>query len=106
MRRILIERAHAKGRLRRGGDRQRVPLEQVTVATEDDDETVLAIHEALERLAAQDQMKAQIVKLRYFVGLSHQEIADARGIAEPNGMRHGTVARSGPSAGWKGVVVE
>jgi len=102
MRRILIERARAKARLRRGGGRQRVPLEQVTVATEDDDETVLAIHEALERLAAQDQMKAQIVKLRYFVGLSHQEIADALGIAEPTVRRHWTFARSWLYAELKG----
>ncbi len=102
MRRILIERARAKARLRRGGGRQRVPLEQVTVATEDDDETVLAIHEALERLAAQDELKAQIVKLRYFVGLSHQEIADALGIAEPTVRRHWTFARSWLYAELKG----
>ena len=102
MRRILIERARAKARLRRGGGRQRVPLEQVTVATEDDDETVLAIHEALERLATQDELKAQIVKLRYFVGFSHQEIADALGIAEPTVRRHWTFARSWLYAELKG----
>src|SRR5438270_946666 len=94
MRRILIERARSKARLRRGGAPERVPLEHVTLATEDDDETVLAIHEALDRLAVQDPMKAQIVKLRYFVGLTHEEIATALGIAEPTGRRHWAIARS------------
>jgi len=94
MRRILIERARAKGRLRRGGARERVPLENVTLATEDNDETVLAVHEALDRLAAQDELKSQIVKLRYFVGLTHNEIATALGIAEPTVRRHWAFARS------------
>jgi RNA polymerase sigma factor (TIGR02999 family) len=94
MRRILIERARSKVRLRRGGAPERVPLEHVTLATEDDDETVLAIHEALDRLAARDELKAQIVKLRYFVGLTHDEIATALGIAEPTVRRHWAFARS------------
>jgi RNA polymerase sigma factor (TIGR02999 family) len=94
MRRILIERARAKGRLRRGGDQERVDLEQVTLACEDPDDTVLAVNEALEKLAAQDPAKAEIVKLRYFVGLNHQEIADALGVAEPTVRRHWSFARS------------
>ena len=94
MRRILIERARSKHRLRRGGDWQRVDLERVTVALEDADETVLAVHEALDRLAARDPLKAQIVKLRYFVGMSHQEIATALGLAEPTVRRHWAYARS------------
>lgn len=94
MRRILIERARAKGRQRRGGGRERVSLDDVTLATSDADETVLAIHEALDRLAGQDEMKAQIVKLRYFAGLSHQEIADALGLSEPTVRRHWAFARS------------
>ncbi len=94
MRRILIERARGKHRLRRGGNWQRVDLERVTVAMEDPDETVLAVHEALDRLAARDPLKAQIVKLRYFVGLSHQEIAAALGLAEPTVRRHWAYARS------------
>jgi RNA polymerase sigma factor (TIGR02999 family) len=94
MRRILIDRARSKQRLRRGGDWQRVDLEQVTVALEDTEETVLAVHEALDRLAARDPLKAQIVKLRYFVGMSHQEIATALGVAEPTVRRHWAYARS------------
>jgi RNA polymerase sigma factor (TIGR02999 family) len=94
MRRILIERARGKHRLRRGGNWQRVDLERVTVALEDADETVLAVHEALDRLAARDPLKAQIVKLRYFVGMSHQEIAIALGLAEPTVRRHWAYARS------------
>src|SRR5258708_1316172 len=94
MRRILIERARAKARLRRGGAPARVALENVILATEDDDDTVLAVHEALDRLAAQDELKAQIVKLRYFVGLTHDEIATAMGIGEPTVRRHWAFARS------------
>jgi len=94
MRRILIERARAKRRLRRGGARERVPLENVTLATDDDSETVLAVHEALDRLAAQDELKSQIVKLRYFVGMTHDEIATTLGIAEPTVRRHWAFARS------------
>ena len=102
MRRILIERARSKARLRRGAAPERVPLENVTLATEDPDETVLAIHEALDRLAAQDPLKAQIVKLRYFVGLTHEEIAAALGIAEPTVRRHWAFARSWLFAELKG----
>jgi RNA polymerase sigma factor (TIGR02999 family) len=94
MRRILIERARSKGRLRRGGERQRVDLDEVTLASEDPDNIVLAVNEALEKLAAQDPVKADIVKLRYFVGMNHQEIADALGIAEPTVRRHWGFARS------------
>ena len=94
MRRILIERARSKNRLRRGAGRQRVDLESVTVAFEDPDEVVLAVHAALDRLVTRDPLKAQIVKLRYFVGLSHQEIAHALGLAEPTVRRHWAYARS------------
>ncbi|MEO8429738.1 MAG: ECF-type sigma factor, partial [Verrucomicrobiota bacterium] len=83
MRRILIERARAKSRLRRGGGADHVSLDQVTVASEDPHETVLAIHEALERLTARDPFKAEVVKMRYFVGLSQDEIASALGVSEP-----------------------
>jgi RNA polymerase sigma factor (TIGR02999 family) len=94
MRRILIDRARSKGRLRHGGEYQRVDIAHVTVALEDPDETVLAVHEALEKLATQDTRKAEIVKLRYFVGMSHQEIATALGIAEPTVRRDWAYARS------------
>jgi len=94
MRRILIDRARSKGREKRGGQRQRVDIEQVTLAVQDADETVLAVHEALDKLAALDPLKARIVKLRYFVGMNHQEMATALGLAEPTIRRHWAFARS------------
>jgi len=94
MRRILIDRARSKGRLRHGANAPRVDIDQVTIALEDGDDTVLAVHEALDKLAAQDSLKAEIVKLRYFVGMNHQEIAEAIGLAEPTVRRHWAYARS------------
>jgi RNA polymerase sigma factor (TIGR02999 family) len=94
MRRILVDRARQKARVRHGGELERVNLEHVTIATEDSDDTVLAIHEALEKLALESPPKAEIVKLRYFTGLEHAEIAQALGIAEPTVRRHWAYARS------------
>jgi len=94
MRRILIERARSKGRLRRGGEWQRVDIQNLTIAAEDPDETVLAVNEAIEKLAARDPLKAEIVKLRYFIGMNHQEIATALGTSEPTIRRHWNFARS------------
>lgn len=94
MRRILIERARKKARVRHGGALERVDLEHVTLATEDSDEVLLAVHEALEKLAAESPQKAEIVKLRYFVGLEHAEIAQALGVAEPTVRRHWAYARA------------
>ena len=94
MRRILIDRARAKSRLRRGGRVERVPLEHVTIASEDPPETVLAINEALETLAARDPFKAEVVKMRYFIGLSQDEIAHALGVSVPTIRRHWAIARA------------
>jgi len=94
MRRILIERARAKSRLRRGGGIERVPLDHVTVASEDPPESVLAINEALDRLAVRDPFKAEVVKMRYFVGLSQDEIAHALGVSVPTIRRHWAIARA------------
>jgi RNA polymerase sigma factor (TIGR02999 family) len=94
MRRILIERARAKSRLRRGSRAEHVPLEHVTVASEDPPETVLAINEALDRLSARDPFKAEVVKMRYFVGLSQDEIARALGVSQPTVRRHWSIARA------------
>src|SRR5262245_40802203 len=94
MRRILIDRARSKGREKRGGQRERVDIEHVTLAIQDDDDTVLAVHEALDKLAAIDPLKARIVMLRYFVGLNHQEIASVVDLAEPTVRRHWAFARS------------
>lgn len=94
MRRILVERARKKARVRHGGELEKVDWENVTIATEDDDDIVLAIHEALEKLAVHSPQKAAIVKLRYFTGLEHQEIAHVLGISEPTVRRHWAFARS------------
>jgi len=94
MRRILIERARAKRRLRRGAGGERIPLEHVTVASDDPPETVLAIHEALEELAAHDPFKAELVKMRYFVGLSQDEIAHALDVSVTTIRRHWAIARA------------
>ena len=94
MRRILIERARAKSRLRRGSRAEHVPLDHVTIASEDPSETVLAINEALDRLTARDPFKAEVVKMRYFVGLSQDEIARALGVSEPTVRRHWAIARA------------
>ena len=94
MRRILVDRARQKNRIRHGGELERVDLEQVSFATEDTNGTVLAIHEALEKLALESPQKAEIVKLRYFTGLEHEEIAQALGISEPTLRRHWAYARS------------
>jgi RNA polymerase sigma factor (TIGR02999 family) len=94
MRRILVERARKKERVRHGGGLEKVDWENVSIATEDSDDTVLAIHEALEKLAKHSPQKAEIVKLRYFTGLEHEEIAQALGISEPTVRRHWAYARS------------
>jgi RNA polymerase sigma factor (TIGR02999 family) len=94
MRRILLERARRKARLRHGGQLERVDLDRVTLATQDSDEVVLAVHEALEKLAAESPQKAEIVTLRYFGGLEHAEIAEVLGISEPTVRRHWAYARS------------
>lgn len=94
MRRILVDRARAKARIRHGGGLERVDLEHVTLATEDSDDTVLAMHEALDALARVSPQKAEIVKLHYFTGMAYPEIAEALGISLPTVERHWAYARS------------
>ena len=72
----------------------RVDLDHVTVAAQDNDDTVLAIHEALEKLTAQSPQKAEVVKLRYFAGMEHAQVAEALGVSEPTARRHWAYARS------------
>jgi RNA polymerase sigma factor (TIGR02999 family) len=106
MRRILLERARKKGRVRHGGRLERVDFDHVTVATEDADDVVLAVHEALEKLAIDSPQKAEIVKLRYFGGLEHAEIAEALGLSEPTVRRHWAYARSWLYAELKGLLLK
>jgi len=81
MRRILIERARRRQAACHGGGQQRVELEQVELPFPGDDEQILAVDDALEQLAAAHPQEAEVVKLRYFVGLTHEEVADALGIS-------------------------
>jgi RNA polymerase sigma factor (TIGR02999 family) len=94
MRRILIEKARSKGRIKRGGGWERINLEGLDVATAADDETVLVVNEALDRLEAQDPMKANLVKLRFFAGLTAEESAPVLGVSVPTVKRHWRFARA------------
>ena len=100
MRRILIDNARRKLALRHGGGLERVALDKGdAVATEvvapgANDDELLAVHEALDRLAAQDARKAELVKLRYFVGLTIEETAEALGMSEATAKRDWVYARA------------
>ena len=94
MRRILVERARQKARLKRGGDRQRVELEEADAIVLPGSIDLLALYEALEKLAAEDEQKAELVKLRYFVGLTIEQTAPALGISRATADRHWAYARA------------
>jgi RNA polymerase sigma factor (TIGR02999 family) len=94
MRRLLVERARSKKRIRHGGGRQRIDLDSQLCILADGDETLLAINDALERLAAEEPEAAQAVKLRYFAGLTIEETAAAMNISVRTVNRHWTYARA------------
>jgi RNA polymerase sigma factor (TIGR02999 family) len=81
MRRILIDNARRKSAVRHGGGQQRVDLEHVDLTSVTDDDQLLAVNDAVEKLAAQSKAEAELVKLRYFVGMTLEEAADALGIS-------------------------
>ena len=81
MRNILVEQARRKGRLKRGSDRKRVPIDGVEIQIEPPADDILALDEALKRLEARDARKGRIVNLRYFAGLTVQETAAALGVS-------------------------
>jgi len=93
MRRILVDSARRTNQLKRGGKQERVELSESRVAAPVEEEKLLLVHEALDALALEDPMKAEVAKMRYFVGMKHQEIADALGVSEPTVRRHWAVAR-------------
>ncbi len=82
MRRILIENARRKARLKRGGGQERVDLDQIELAATTPDEKVLLIDEALQKLQAQDPEKARVVVLKFFGGRTNQEVAETLGVGE------------------------
>ena len=94
MRHILIDRARRKQTLRHGGGQLRVELDDVQIAAPATDEELMAVDEALDRLARLDPSKAELVKLRYFVGMTMTEAAAALGISEPAAKRRSTLARA------------
>jgi RNA polymerase sigma factor (TIGR02999 family) len=94
MRRILIDRARQKRRTRHGGERARIPLSEAELRAEPTPDDLLAVDEALERFAAVDPLKAELVKLRYFAGLPEAEAAAALGISRATASRYWTYARA------------
>jgi RNA polymerase sigma factor (TIGR02999 family) len=94
MRRILIDRAREKVALKRGGDRKRVPLDEVDPPTGTLPEDLLALDEALEQLTVLDPTAGQLVKLRYFAGLSVEEVAVSMKLSTATAYRHWAFARA------------
>ncbi len=93
MRRILVDNARRKRTLRHGGGQQRVELDDVKLLVENHDH-LLAVNDALEKFAAKDKQKADLVKLRYFVGMTIGEAAALLGISEGTAKRHWAYARA------------
>ena len=96
MRRILIDDARRKSALRHGGQAERVDfdLESLELAAGMEDDQLLALHEALDALAARDAVKAELVKLRFFAGLTLAEAAKALELSEPTAKRYWAYARA------------
>jgi RNA polymerase sigma factor (TIGR02999 family) len=94
MRRILIENARRKGRLKRGAGLNRLDLDQAEVGFEDGGEDLIALDEALAKLEAADKTKAELVKLRYFAGLTLEQASEVLGISPSTAKRHWAYARA------------
>jgi RNA polymerase sigma factor (TIGR02999 family) len=94
MRRILVESARRKLALRRGGRQEHLDVEEIEIAAPSTDDELLAVHEALDRLAAESPERAELIKLRYFAGLTIEEAAAALNISERTAKRWWTFARA------------
>lgn len=94
MQRILIEHARKKKRLKRGGDRQPVAANVVDLAGDENLEDVIALHEAIDRLEAEDPRAALVTRLRFYAGLTVQETAKAMKVSERTVMREWVYARA------------
>lgn len=94
MRRILVDRARRKQRDKHGGHLRRVDWDKLDVAMPGDDETVLAVHDALDRLAQHDPVGAKLIELRFFAGLPNEEAARVLGLAERTAKRTWAYARA------------
>jgi RNA polymerase sigma factor (TIGR02999 family) len=94
MRRILIDNARRKAARRHGGGQERLDILEMDLAAPAPDDELLALNEALERFEAKDKPKAELVKLRYFVGLTLEETAETLGISLATAKRWWTYARA------------
>ena len=94
MRRILVDYARGQQRIRRGGKQQKVSLDDVLLVSPDRTEEVLTVHESLSRLETLDARQARMVELRYFGGLTVEEIAEVVGISTKTVMRELKVAKA------------
>jgi RNA polymerase sigma factor (TIGR02999 family) len=94
MRRILVDSARRKARLKHGGGRERKEIDEADAITMSDPVDLIAMDEALEKLAAEDEVKAELVKLRYFAGLTGEQAGRVLGISRATADRYWTFARS------------
>ncbi|MHC4403940.1 MAG: ECF-type sigma factor [Planctomycetota bacterium] len=94
MRRILVENARRKNRKKRAGQYKRQDLREADLASVVPSDELLALDEALDQLARESPEKAELVKLRYFAGLTSEQAADALGISRATAARHWTYARA------------
>ncbi len=94
MRRILVEQARRRLSQKRGGGHEHVPLENIPAIAAPEDAKILHVHDVLDSLAAENPHQAQIVKLRFFVGLSQKETAGVLGISEKTVQRQWILART------------
>ena len=93
MRRILIDRARAKKRQKRGGGVVKEAIDEINIAAPAPDERLLLVNDALEEFAQEDPVKAEVVKLRFFAGMTHAEIASLLEISEKTVNRYWAVAK-------------
>ena len=94
MRRILLNRARDKKRLKRGGERHRVDLDHIEIALDTKDEDLIALDEALAQLASEDPDAARLVNLRFFAGLTLKDAAASLGLTQRTAERQWTYARA------------
>jgi RNA polymerase sigma factor (TIGR02999 family) len=94
MQRLLVEQARRKKRLKRGGDGQRVPLEEVELAHGFPSDDLLALNDAILKLEVESPEKSKVVQLRFFVGMTHEDVAKALGISAVTARRHWRYARA------------
>ena len=94
MRRILIERARRKARLKHGGGQVRLDIQELELVDATSDEKVLLINEALERLQAEDPEKARVVVMKFFGGMTNREVAESLDVTERTVERQWAYAKA------------